>query len=374
MKGKIIITKTLSAVLTATLTLTNFLVIATHMSEVHATEGELENQNVKIQGSDVEFDAYFKDKEQTITHSLKQDIDEETNLYLSIDVKKGYVKGARIEIKGEDGEEANFKIKEQVDTEDIKGIDSQNNTIELNQMNNQIKKEIAIPVINSREEKYKIENLNKTNDIKIIVEYVTNGGKTKEVENTIKVNMEWTKEANVEVKQEVKMFIPYEVENEKGTILQTEVEAGIENNSLPERQLDVYVKVPEVEGKLPKEIMVRKDEAGEETQEETTYDEEQGIIKISKSNEIDEEGKVTWKDTQNKYILTYKYEDKVKEIDVGQKAVGIASIYGTNEIKNEINEIQILEEAKNTKTEKEAIKLAKKAYEKCPECFDAVLF
>lgn len=34
----------------------------------------------------------------------------------------------------------------------------------------------------------------------------------------------------------------------------------------------------------------------------------------------------------------------------------------------------ILEEAENAKNEKEAIKLAKKAYEKSSECFDAILF
>ena len=35
---------------------------------------------------------------------------------------------------------------------------------------------------------------------------------------------------------------------------------------------------------------------------------------------------------------------------------------------------EILEEAQNARNEKEAIKLAKKAYEKSPECFDAILF
>ena len=35
---------------------------------------------------------------------------------------------------------------------------------------------------------------------------------------------------------------------------------------------------------------------------------------------------------------------------------------------------EILEEAQNARNKKEAIKLAKKAYEKSPECFDAILF
>lgn len=35
---------------------------------------------------------------------------------------------------------------------------------------------------------------------------------------------------------------------------------------------------------------------------------------------------------------------------------------------------EILEKAEHAKTEKQAIKLAKQAYEKCPSCFDAILF
>ena len=35
---------------------------------------------------------------------------------------------------------------------------------------------------------------------------------------------------------------------------------------------------------------------------------------------------------------------------------------------------EILEKAEKTKNKKQAIKLAKEAYKKCPECFDAILF
>ena len=35
---------------------------------------------------------------------------------------------------------------------------------------------------------------------------------------------------------------------------------------------------------------------------------------------------------------------------------------------------ELLERAKTAKTKNQAIKLAQKAYDKCPECFDAVLF
>lgn len=64
--------------------------------------------------------------------------------------------------------------------------------------------------------------------------------------------------------------------------------------------------------------------------------------------------------------------------EANEKLQEFIKMYNNGEIEYENTPLddayEILEEAQNARNEKEAIKLAKKAYEKSPECFDAILF
>ena len=71
--------------------------------------------------------------------------------------------------------------------------------------------------------------------------------------------------------------------------------------------------------------------------------------------------------------------NNVENIDeANEKLQEFIKMYNNGEIEYENTPLddayEILEGAQNAKTEKEAIKLAKKAYEKSKECFDAILF
>lgn len=71
--------------------------------------------------------------------------------------------------------------------------------------------------------------------------------------------------------------------------------------------------------------------------------------------------------------------NNVENIDeANEKLQEFIKMYNNGEIEYENTPLddayEILEEAQNARNEKEAIKLAKKAYEKSPECFDAILF
>lgn len=70
--------------------------------------------------------------------------------------------------------------------------------------------------------------------------------------------------------------------------------------------------------------------------------------------------------------------DAKDEKELNEKLQEFIKMYNNGEIEYENTPLddayEILEEAQNAKTEKEAIKLAKKAYEKSRECFDAILF
>lgn len=71
--------------------------------------------------------------------------------------------------------------------------------------------------------------------------------------------------------------------------------------------------------------------------------------------------------------------NNVENIDEANKKLQeFIKMYNNGEIEYENTPLddayEILEEAQNARNEKEAIKLAKKAYEKSSECFDAILF
>ena len=81
----------------------------------------------------------------------------------------------------------------------------------------------------------------------------------------------------------------------------------------------------------------------------------------------------------NNMLQEFLKNNNVENIDeANEKLQEFIKMYNNGEIEYENTPLddayEILEEAQNAKTEKEAIKLAKKAYEKSPECFDAILF
>lgn len=81
----------------------------------------------------------------------------------------------------------------------------------------------------------------------------------------------------------------------------------------------------------------------------------------------------------NNMLQEFLKNNNVENIDeANEKLQEFIKMYNNGEIKYENTSLddayEILEEAQYAKNEKEAIKLAKKAYEKSPECFDAILF
>ena len=81
----------------------------------------------------------------------------------------------------------------------------------------------------------------------------------------------------------------------------------------------------------------------------------------------------------NNMLQDFLKNNNVENIDeANEKLQEFIKMYNNGEIEYENTPLddayEILEKAQNARNEKEAIKLAKKAYEKYPECFDAILF
>lgn len=81
----------------------------------------------------------------------------------------------------------------------------------------------------------------------------------------------------------------------------------------------------------------------------------------------------------NNMLQEFLKNNNVENIDeANEKLQEFIKMYNNGEIEYENTPLddayEILEEAQNAKTKKDAIKLAKKAYKKSQECFDAILF
>lgn len=338
--------KVLATMLVVTLTFANFIMLGVYATKSYAMDNSLENQKTVSNNENVNFDAYFKVENESKIHSIKKDIDETTNLFLSVDVAKGYLKNAKISIIGQDGKEANFKVlQNEQKLELVENIDA--NTISLKQINAGTEIVLEVPISSVKEDLFDLSNFNKINNITLTGSYIGDNGKETKIEKTINVRNEWTKEVNLEIEQETKTFMPYEVKDAKGTILQTIVKTGLENNALPIKQTKLSIKVPEVEGVNLKQVLVTANTKAtnnkEFTYENYTYNKETGIIDITVNNEINE-NKVSWeKLNKDEYIITYIFEEKIQKISEEQEVNVEITAYNVENKVNDTNTLNIEE-------------------------------
>ena len=81
-------------------------------------------------------------------------------------------------------------------------------------------------------ESEKIDNLNKKINAKLIGTYVDNQGEENSISENIVLRLVWNTNTEFNITSELKKYIPYESQNSKGIILQTEIKSWIpEKNS-----------------------------------------------------------------------------------------------------------------------------------------------
>ena len=160
-----ICTKLLASLLVVTLTFANFIMLGAYASNTYGTEDNLEKQETITNNANVVFDAYFKDKEGNITHTVREDMaSNDLRLYAKVEVKRGYLKNATIQILGENETSSNIAIKNSSNaSENIEAIDTSKNTITLKQINTGMQIVLEIPVVACKEDIYDLSNFSKLN-------------------------------------------------------------------------------------------------------------------------------------------------------------------------------------------------------------------
>lgn len=336
-------TKLLASLLVVTLTFANFIMLGVYASNTYGAEDNLEKQETITSNRNVVFDAYFKDEKGNITHTVREDINkQDLKLYVQVEVKRGYLKNATIQILGENGTNSNLKLKNSSDTsENIETINISTNTINLKQINAGMQLILEIPVVACKEDIYDLSNLSKLNDIILKANYIGDDAKEIKIEKVIKTRNEWKAEAIPVLEAGIVRFIPYTIGEKNGTILQTIVKSGISDNALPVEETRIEITVPQINGKNPESVNVIPNGTlatnGIKKEEFSTdnwnYDKETGIVTILVKNEA-KENKVSWlKNIQDEFIVTYNYSEKIDTVEATQKTVLELKAYNSEETK-----------------------------------------
>lgn len=349
-------TKTIAAILAFLLSFANVALLGSYASKTLAASAELEEQTTSVEKSEIEFDAYFQEEGKN-THSKIIDIQEGANLSLSLKVEDGYLANGQVTI-----ENANFKLQDTDNKLDIvQSISSDENKIVLNQINRDESVVLDLPIKINTDSSFNVNDLDKTASVKLSGKYVNNKGKEIEVNKTIEIQTILDGNVQSYLNGEVSKYVTFDVNGEKGVILQTLITSNLINNALPVKTTKLEIEIPVINNIEPKTItlsaksLMATTGKGARVFSEDEYKIEDGKIILSFDNN---EEIISWvKNSTDEIILTCIYGEEaiVKEAEVEFTAKSEITAYGQNlktvsteingklELKEQIGDIVTLE-------------------------------
>lgn len=292
MKAEVLFRKSISIFTIIALLMAEFVVIGQNIVNAMTNE-ELENQSNSTNVSNVYFDAYFKDGENT-THSKESDLDEEETLIVNINVKNtGSIENGKIKINN-----PNFKIeKEKISNQYVKDVNSETNEIELNKIIYQNDAKIEVPVTFKKQVIFTEDYFEKETSIQLTGTYKQDEQST-DITGEVKVKNSWKQATDVALEQNIEKYINVG----QNTIIQQSVTTTINNNKLPRQNEIITVQAIEIDNTKPTEVTVLLN-GGKLDSNSFSYNEEDGIITINNT----EHG--YWGDATNRYKIIYKYSN-----------------------------------------------------------------
>lgn len=314
--------KILASVIVFTMMIANLSTVGIEINKVIAAD--LNSQNAKTNNPNVEFDTYFMEKEEK-TYEGSKNIGEENKVIVEVKVKNaGYLKNTIIQFVN-----SNFKIMDFSNSDIISSIDTQKNEIMLKQIDADKEMKIEVPIQFENSENYDVSQFNMVNCVKMAGTYVDGNGKTHNVKKEIELNVNWLANAETILEAEITKFVPYDINNEKGLIVQTSIKSGIKDNVLPIKDTNIQIKIPSINNILPKDIKVSANNTKATNGEESginftqaNYNIDEGMITINVENIPNDNGRVSWKkQAQDEYIISFIYPEEA--LNSGETSVAL---------------------------------------------------
>lgn len=286
--------------------------VSTIGNAVIASAINLTGQNSKTNHANVEFNSYFEGG----TYSKTFEIGSEAKLYLELKVKNtGCLKNGTIQFLN-----TNFEI-DSNSLNNNKVQSSSKNEIKLKQINNSNDSLIIeVPITILTDENVPSNLFNKIVNVKFTATYIDENGKENSIKKEINNEVKWVETAEVELVGEITKYLPYELEEEKGILVQAKIKSGLKDNSLPVAKTKLELTIPEI--KLSEESSISPErvtvianttlgtngkESNEFSEENYSYNKEENKVEIEVINK-EENGKISWnKNAVDEYIVTYVY-------------------------------------------------------------------
>ena len=322
------------------------------------SENEISTQTSKTQDANVEFNAYFDGK----VHSKTEKINSTAKLYLEIKVGgTGYLEKGVVSFQN-----TNFTISNNISNKNIQSIDTQNNKILLNKISSGSNEIIEIPVNILNSDEVSADNFSKETRTVFTATYIDKNAKEKNVSKEIVNKLSWDgiteNEVNTEIKAELTKYIPYFDSEKYAVIMQTKIRSGIKGSTLPIKETQLNIQVPEIKNTKPTEVNVIANQTsatnGEKdginfNQENYTYNTQTGIVSIDTKNLAN---KISWlKNSKDEYLITFVFEGKEiydyvteNEIETSIKINGNIQVYNEQEKTIKVDEVALPISAKKT--------------------------
>ncbi len=280
-------------IIVLSMTMSNFIFVGSSLISYATSDTATNHKNV-------EFKAYFKDKEGRETTIIEKETQkEETFLYLRAEVKKeGYFTG---EITLEN---SNFNLKSS-DSPYINRIE--NNTIILNQINVGISEEIKVKIEPIEEENYMIGLLNMTSKISMRGTYRDSTQRDIDIQANREVTLKLIENNTIdnvinEVKVITNKIIPIDGQDKR--VLQIAYNVGLKENNYPIQEIQTTIDMQN-NNKEQAEVSGIEYLNNMKTVE---YKYNSNQTNIIMKNEVDAEGKANKKtEGYENIILTYIY-------------------------------------------------------------------
>ena len=337
-----VLEKIIALVLVIILVSANLIFLGEYTIVYALSDEELIKQDSSTNNKNIEFNSYFNGE----THSQVFDIgSEEAKIYLKLKVNNaGYLQNGTIEFQN-----ANFKIKGDIQNENIQSIDNQNNKIVLNKINNGSDITIELPIEILKNDNVSLDYFNKETLTKFTGTYVDGSGKEKQIEKEVTNKLSWKGNAEAELKVTVNKFVTYATNENYGVMLQTKINSNIKDSSLPIHNTNLEITVPTINNIKPTSVNViatntlatnGKADGLEFNNTNYSYDQENGKVTINVSNLVDS---ISWtKNISDEYLVTYLFEGQdvynfAKENGIDSQVITNANITVYNNEENILN-------------------------------------
>ena len=301
---------------------------------------------------EVEFLTYFNGVENNGKSCVANVDAKDLKLNLEIKVNSGYLQNSVIIF-----ENPNFKLVNDVSvipqvsddkvTQEminaIQGVDVNNGCIYVNQLYKDTNIKIQVSLESITNNMVQSTYFNKNTNIKLEGTLIDEKGNDKTLSKEEQINLTWHGTATGKVNEQILKYVPYNVNNQKGVIVETAIGAGVENNTLPVNQINMQVIVPSINNIKPKTIEVISN-----SNQKIDWTNSEDVLNINMINEVNSLNQINWdrnnlntinvicKYGEDAYDSIMELDGTLKEVTLKQQVSGNVNLYNNEDTSVEI--------------------------------------